>query len=255
MSTPNKSFKPLFELTISLDREVNETNTRVEDGKTITETVKVKRSLNVPICLKSPSRAEREEAEIVRASWVNRYEKAGLMLEAMLIKKYVDEGGTLPSQYQAQYQDLQNRLFELERQIQEKEILDRNDLSLRDLRAEFFDVREEMIAIQKTQAQFFEDTAEAKARLKKIEWIVLNLSYYRPVNSAGEPGEWTPFFAGDTTEAKLDVYDAMIEAVDPLLAKAKTPLTFMAAALAHEGAISKEDIESYAASLKDVQTV
>lgn len=245
-----KAFKPLFEFTVNQEREVDETNTRVEDGKTITETIKVKRSLNIPFCMKAPSRSEKEEAEIVRASWVNKYEKAGLMLEAMLIKKYVDEGGTLPSQYQKQYQDLQNQLFELERQIQETEIKDRNAPELRDLRAKFFDVREEMIAINRTQSQFFEDTAEAKARLKKIEWLTLHLAYYKPLNESGEPGEWTPFFKGNTTEEKLDSYDAMVEALDPILAKAKGPLTFMAAALTHNNEMSKEEVETYALSLE-----
>lgn len=243
---------PLHELTVSLQKEVNETNTRVEDGKTIAETVKVKRAVNIPICIKTPSRAEKEEADIERAAWVNKYHERGLMLEAMLIKKYVDEGGTLPKQYQKEYQDLQNDLLETERDLLEKETIDKeNEDGIRALRRKFFDVRERMIEIQRTQSQFFEDTAEAKARLKKVEWIVLNLSYYRPVNEAGEPQEeWVPFFTGDTIEAKLDYYDSLVQKQDPLLMKAKPLLSFLGTILAHESDMSKEEIESYTESLQ-----
>lgn len=253
MSTPNKSFKELFSFDVSLPRDVEETNTRVEDGKTITETVKVARNVSIPICLKTPSRAEKEEAEIERAVWLNKYVERGLMLEAMLIRKYVDQGGTLPQQYQKEYNSLQVELFELEKKIIEAETLDKDNPELKEFRRRFFEVREEMIAIQKTQAHYFEDTAEAKARLKKIEWYVLHLSYHKPVNEKGEIGEWTPIFKGETTEEKMDDYDAKVEAQDPLLAKARPVLSFMAAALAHETDMSKEDVESFAASIQSAE--
>jgi len=242
----NKSFKPLFEFTVNLEKEVKEINTRVEDGKTITETVLNKRAVHVPFCIKSPSRAEKEEAEIERAAWLNKYVERGLMLEAMLIKKYVDEGGTMPKEYQKKYQLLQSELIELERKMIEIEVVDKESPELKVLREKFFQIREQMIEIQRSQSIYFEDTAEAKARLKKIEWITLHLSYYRPLNEAGEPGEWTPFFTGATTEDKLKSYDEKVENLDVLLSKAKAPLSFMAAALAHDSNMTKEEVEAYA---------
>lgn len=243
----NKTFKPLFEFTVNLERELDETNTRIEDGKTITETVKVKRQVHVPFCIKAPSRAEKEEAEIERAAWLNKYVERGLMLEAMLIKRYVDEGGTMPKEYQKQYQELQSELLELERKMMELEVVDKDNPELKSIRSRFFDVREQMIEIQKSQSIYFEDTAEAKSRLKKIEWIALHLSYFRPVKADGELEDWTPFFKGETTEDKLESYDKMVENLDVLLSKAKPALWFMAAALAYDTTASKEEVETAAA--------
>jgi len=244
---------PLYSVTVSLPKEVDDVKTRVEDGKTITETVKVMRPVNVPICVKIPSRAEKEEADIERAAWVNKYHERGLMLEAMLIKKYVDEGGTLPKQYQKEYQELQNDLLETEKSLLEMETLEKEKKDeIGALRRKFFDVRERMIEIQRTQSQFFEDTAEAKARLKKIEWIVLNLSYYQPLNAEGSPQEeWVPFFPGDSLDAKLDHYDSLVQKQDPLLMKAKPMLSFLATVIAHDSDMTKEEIEAYTESIKE----
>lgn len=243
--------KPLYELTVNIEREVEETNTKVEDGKTITETVKVKRQLNMPIAFKTPSRAEREEADIERAAWVNKYHERGLMLEAMLIKKYVDEGGTLPKQYQKEYQELQAELLDIEKKLIEAEIVEKdNPENIKSLRKQFFNIRERMIDIQRTQSQFFEDTAEAKARLKKVEWLTLHLSYYKPLNKNGEPEvDWVPFFKGETTNEKMEYYDSLVQQQDEILMKAKPIFSFLATIVAHESEMTQEEIQSYIESL------
>lgn len=225
----SKSLTPLFEFTTPVSREVDEVATRVEDGKTITETTKVTKTVNIPFCFKKPSRTEDEEADIVRAASWYKFVDRGVIPEAMLIRKYTDAGGTMPDHYRKLLDTLQVEFFAIELELTQAEIEHKgNDEVLHPLRKKYFKIREQMTEIHRSQAPFFENTAEAKAREKHTEWLVLHMSYYKPHQADETQGEWVPFFNGNTTEEKLVSYDKMVEAKDELLSKAQEPLKLVA---------------------------
>ena len=227
MST--SKINPLHEFTVSTIKEVDQTNTRVEDGKTITETVKVSKTINLPFCMKIPSRMENEEADIVRAVWWTKFLERGVMSEPMLIKKYTNDGGTLPQEDRTLLNDLQAEFSAVQLELAEAEVLHKDSPDiLRPLRLKFFDLREKITAIHRSQAHYFENTAEAKAREKHIEWLVLNMAYYKQYHADESLGEWEPFFPGKTMDEKLGVYDKMLEERNELWAKAKGMLELLA---------------------------
>lgn len=229
-----KPFTALHTFTIAVERPIDVVTTKIENegtpqAKIVTETTKVTKVVNLPFGFKLPSRPENEEADIVRAVWWNKFLERGVISESMLIKKYTNEGGTLPNEDRKLLNDLQAEFSGVQLELAEAEVLhkDKPEL-LRPLRLKFFDLREKITAIHRSQAHYFENTAEAKSREKHIEWLVLNMSYYKQYNPDESLGEWEPFFPGVTMEEKLAAYDKMLETRDELWAKAKGMLELLA---------------------------
>ncbi len=256
MST--KSFTPLFEFTVPVDREIDQVNTRVEgegtSAKTVTETTKVTKTVNIPFGFKKPSRTEDEEADIVRAAAWYRFVDRGVIPEAMLIKRYTDAGGTMPEEYRKLLDALQIEFFAIEMELTKAEIEHKgNDEILRPLRLKYFDTREKMTEIHRSQAPFFENTAEAKAKEKHMEWLVLHMAHYKPHRADETQGEWTPFFVGNNMEEKLATYDKMVEAKDELLAKSQEVLKLVA--LLYSSSNGKMNAQQVAALVEEEKTL
>lgn len=247
MSTP-KSFPILHEFSVAVQREVDETTSRVEGDKTVTETSKVTKTIDVPFCFKVPSRPENEEADIVRAVWWTKFMERGVITEAMLVKRYTNEGGTLPEEDRKLLDGLQLEFIDVQGKLREAEILHKDDLNaLQALRLRFFDLREAITRIHRSQAPYFENTAEAKSREKHIEWLVLNMAYFRPVKADESFEDWQPFFVGKTVEEKLVYFDQLIEKRDELWSKAKGMLELVATFYSSSnGRISSQDIADFA---------
>lgn len=246
-----KNFTPLFTFNVSVSKEVDETATRIEGDKTITETVKIKRSVSVPFCLKTPSRAEREDADIERAVWETTYVNKGIMPQAQLLKVYANHGGILSDFDAKKYNQLQADFLLAEGDLKRLQVSAPDDkTAIEEAALRFVTLRQEIIDFQQQQSVFFSNTAEAKARVKLTEWVLLHLTYYKPVNAAGEPTEWTPFFAGKTTAEKFAALDEYAETQNELWAKSKSMLEFMATAWVSGGdAIDKDELEAYAATI------
>ena len=112
------------------------------------------------------------------------------------------------------------------------------------------DLRQALIDLEQEQASFFNNTAEARAQQKLIQWLVLHLSYFKPTKPEGE-SDWVLFFTGKTSEEKLACFDSMVEAKDELLNLSNNMLEFLATILAStNGNLSKEDLESFVSTLK-----
>ncbi len=115
------------------------------------------------------------------------------------------------------------------------------DLALRDsITTDILDLRERFIRLQQSQESFFANTAEAKARNKLIEWLVLHLSYHR----VDEAKPWEPFFIGEDTTSKIVNLEKMEEGEDDLYLKSRDQLTFIAALwVSLGGNLKKEEID------------
>ncbi len=252
MPTPAKPFPVFHEFTISVAKDIDVVAVKVENegtpqAKTVTETTKATKQVNVPFCIKLPSRQENEEADIVRAVWWTKFLERGIISESMLIKRYTNEGGTLPNEDRKLLADLQVEFAAVQIKLTEAEVVHKDDHELlRSLRLQFFDLREKITAIHRSQAPFFENTAEAKAREKHIEWLVLNMSYYRQYHADESLGEWEPFFPGKTVEDKLAYYDGLVEKGDELWSKAKGMLELLATFYSSSnGSVTGEEVANF----------
>lgn len=251
MST-NKPITPYYSFHISMEKEVDETITKVENGTTITETKKVTRKVSVPFCIKKPSRVEKEEADIERAIWETKFITKGILPAALLLKTYANYGGILSNEQRNAYTKMQADYLLVDTELKRLQINDRDNKEAIDAAAfKLTDLLQSIKEFEREQAVFFENTAEAKARQKLAEWYILHLSYYRPVNQDESLSEWTPFFKGETTEDKLNVFDEMFENKNEMLIKARPMLEFLSQVIiANDGSVAKEDVEDYLASMQ-----
>lgn len=255
MANP-KVFTPLFKFEITTERDIDETSTHVEnegtpEAKTVTETVKVKRKVTVPFCLKTPSRAERENADIERSVWETHFVTKGILPQALLLKVYANHGGILSDVDALRYKRMQADFLLVEKELRTLQVnTPDNKTAIDNAALRFVTLRDDIMDFQQEQAVFFANTAEAKARTKLIEWLILHLSYYKPLNSAGEPGEWTAFFVGEDTTKKWEVLDGYAETQNELWVKARPMLEFLATAWASAGdSLDKDEVEAFAATL------
>lgn len=229
-------FRALYEFPINLTKEVEEENTRVEGDKTITEKVKVQRSVSIQFALKKPSRFEKDEADMYRSIWETKYLDAGILPAAILLKKYANSGGILSDEQKDYYNVLQRDFMLAETELKRLQVNEPdNKDAINEVALKFVTLRQAILDFQQEQSVFFANTAESKARQKLIEWAVLFLTYYRPLNDKGEPGEWTPFFAGKDIEEKLNTYDEVIERQDEMWVKAHDWIELLAAAYVNGG--------------------
>lgn len=241
----------LYQFTVDIARDVNETDTRVEDGKTITETKKVARSVRVPFGLKIPSRMEREDIDVERSVWWSRYVEKGILPTALINKVYANNGGILDNVDQLVLNEYQARFMAAETTLKRLEIDPvANKDALTAARLEFMKTRNEILRIQSDNAVFFQNTAEAKARQKVIEWVLLHLTYYRPIKDDGTEGDWMHFFEGETTEAKLAHFDTLVERNDVMWDKARDVLEFLATFCADGGVADPVKIADYLGTLE-----
>lgn len=255
MST--KPFPVLYEFSVSLPKEVDQVTTRIEGegaaAKTISETTKVTKTVSVPVCLKRPSRIEREEADVERAVWETHFVTKGILPVALLLKLYANHGGILSDDEKKKFFQIQADILLMESELQRLQVTTPDATDAINVAAvKLVDLRDQFMTFQQERQSFFNNTAESKARQKLIEWYVLHLAYVRTVNADESLGDWVPMFAGADTEAKLLSFDAIVEAEDALFAKSRNMLEFLATVLAsNDSSVSKEEVEAYAETLKE----
>lgn len=243
MSTSTQSphnFKPLYEFTVNVMREFEKTETREENGASVTTKTKVKEPTPLFLCFKKPSRAEREDADTYRAAQWNRYLEKGLMPEAILSRDYANRGGVMDDGQKAQYHQLRSKLLDRMEEYQRLTAL--KDEGAAAVRDEIMILRDEVIRMEREQNVFFANTAEAKARDRLTEYLVLNHSYTR--EAPDKP--WVPLFKGDSLDARLTDIESREDSAEEVYALSKDRLWFIAALYVSLGGdVSKKDIEAF----------
>jgi hypothetical protein len=235
--------KTVYEFIVTTEREVEETTTKQEGDKIVTETVKVKKRVPTWFAFKQPSRMEKELAEEERAAWWSRYVEKGILPEALLLKRYADYGGILSEEDRKYYQNLRSEMILTQQEWRELYINDKtNEVRKRELADKLADIQERLVQFEQEQDVFFSNTAEAKARAKLIEWLVMHLSYVK----YDENKEWEPYFKGIVTEEKIKSYDKLVDAQDGILAKSYPILSFVATIYSSsQGGLNKELLDEF----------
>lgn len=234
--------KHIYDFEISKEVEVDKIETREENGATISVTTKVKEKRPIYFAIKRPSRNEKEEAEMHRAAHFALCVEKGIITQAALRKKYGDTGGVYTNEEEKQYGILRNRLRDALEEYQLLSVnLEDKDKEKRDnVFEEIFSIRGKIMEFENSATLFYQDTAEAKARNKLIEYFILHLTYFREDTAK----EWLPYFKGETVEEKIKHLSSLEDGDDELYMRIGERLAFVVTLLLTSPNLTKEEIEN-----------
>jgi hypothetical protein len=209
--------KELYSFVVNLEEEVEKTETREEDGKTVTTTQKVKEDVPYKVIIKNPSRRNLEDAELQFSVEMSNCIKKGILTKGMLIKKYSDTGGLMSEddakemvRLYALVAEKQNLYTKAVARIEGRDPEEENKII-----AEIITLRQRLIEVESSYMNLFSNTADTIAQNNVIRWFCLNMTHKQKLPN----GEIEPFFPGSTLEAKIGSMDEMDEAQDPLYTK------------------------------------
>lgn len=209
--------KELFSYTIKVNKEVEKTETKEENGQTTTITQKVKEDVPVKIIIKQPSRKNLEDAELQFSIEMSNCIKKGILTKGMLTKKYSDTGGVLSEDDAKELVHLYNKITQLE-----NDVLRLNSKSELDREAEakvineITTLRMRMVQVESSYRALFDNTADNIAQNNVIRWFCLHMAHSQVIPD----GNIEPLFKGTTTEQKLESMHQMDENEDEIYKKA-----------------------------------
>ena len=208
--------KELFSYTIKVNKEVEKTETKEENGQKITVTQKVKEDVPVKIIIKQPSRKNLEDAELQFSIEMSNCIKKGILTKGMLTKKYSDTGGVLSEDDAKELVNLYNKITQLE-----NDVLRLNSKSEVDREAEakvineITTLRMRMVQVESAYRALFDNTADNIAQNNVIRWFCLHMAHSQVLPD----GNIEPMFKGVTTEQKLESMHQMDEDEDEVYKK------------------------------------
>lgn len=217
--------KELFSYIVKVNKEVEKTETREENGQKITVTQKVKEDVPVKIIIKQPSRKNLEDAELQFSIEMSNCIKKGILTKGMLTKKYSDTGGVLSEDDAKELVTLYNKITQLQNDL--LRLTSKSDYD-KEAEAVIIDkitnLRMRMVQVESTYRALFDNTADNIAQNNVIRWFCLHMAHTQVIPD----GNIEPMFKGTTTEQKLESLHQMDENEDELYAKAYRKLaTFM----------------------------
>jgi len=212
--------KKLYSFKANQETMVEETDiSKNEQGDEVKTIKKVKKEIPLEFAIKKPNRVMFEDAELFYGIRLSESIKLGLLPKALIVKRFENDGGALSSGEEKRVKELITKLSELQKDLylynnKSESARTENDHSNFRLNMEQVqNIRQELIEIEKTKSEIFEQTAENRARNKTIMWWVLNLAHKK------EGNDFTPFFKGETFEEKIKNYDEIEESDNEFLKK------------------------------------
>lgn len=239
--------KIIYDFELPREIEVEKQETREEGDQKITVTTKVKESRPLYFAIKRPNRAEKEEADLVRAKAFSYYVEQGVITQAGLRKKYgntigiSENGGVYTTEEEQHYAMLRNKMRELLTDYQMLSSSDNEDEKKKseEVFKEIFVIREEIVDFERSVESFYRDTAEAKARNKLIEYYITQLTQWKDAPEK----EWKPYFGGKTHEERVADMTKKEDEDDEIYLAALDKLTFVISVLLTRPDVSKEEIK------------
>lgn len=217
--------KELFSYTVKVNKEIEKTETKEENGQKITVTQKVKEEVPVRIIIKQPSRRNLEDAELQFSIEMSNCIKKGILTKGMLTKKYSDTGGVLSEDDAKELVNLYNKITQLQNDL--LRLTSKSDYD-KEAEAVIIDkitnLRMRMVQVESSYRALFDNTADNIAQNNVIRWFCLHMAHTQVIPD----GNIEPMFKGTTTEQKLESLHQMDENEDEVYAKAYRKLaTFM----------------------------
>jgi len=232
--------KELFSFNITVNKEVEKTETKEENGQTITVTQKVKEDVPVRIIIKQPSRKNMEDADLQYSVEMSNCVKKGILTKGMLTKKYSDTGGMFSEDDAKELMKLYSIVVswqnELTRVVSKTDV---NKEAETDLIDKILAAKARIVQLESDNLTLFNNTADTIAQNNVIRWFCLNMSHTQVMPN----GNIEPMFKGLTTEEKLAQLYVMDETEDVVYTKAfRKLMTFVSFWYFSKNA-KKEDFE------------
>lgn len=224
-----KKNKWLYSFKINRDIEKKVTEKSKDDkGKEIEVTKTVTETVPIDFFIRKPNRRLYDDAELFYGVKMSEGIKAGLLTRNLLSKRYEDDGGAFSEAEKERYSELYMQIAQRESEYQRMQTnLDNKPQELKDrisqdILLEISQLRRELIEIENSQANIFDQTAENRAKNQTIMWWVLKLSHWKEYGREAE----TEFFSGEDFDEKLNTYDEYEESDDEFLNEAIKKLAF-----------------------------
>ena len=235
--------KELFSYTVNVSKEVEQTETKEENGTTITVTKKVTEETPVRIIIKQPSKKNVEDGSLQFSVEMSNCIKKGILTRGMLMKKYKDTGGSFSEEDQKEISSL---TVIVETKSNEYRAIPEDQAEKRKaILEEVVTARRRSIELQDSQDALFANTADMIARNNCIRWYCLYMTYVQ--DAAG--GEIKPMFPGASLEEKIAVLEKMDEEQDVLYLKAYNKLSLFMSFWYMGTNVTKEDLEKFNADI------
>jgi hypothetical protein len=217
--------KELFSYIVKVNKEVEKTETKEENGQKITVTQKIKEEVPVRVIIKQPSRKNLEDAELQFSVELSNCIKKGILTKGMLTKKYSDTGGMLSEEDAKELVTLYNKITQYQNEL--LLLTSKTDYD-KQIEAEIVNrittTRMRMVQVESLYRTLFDNTADNIAQNNVIRWFCLHMAHTQVMPD----GNIEPMFKGNSTEQKLESLHQMDENEDEIYTKAYRKLaTFM----------------------------
>ncbi len=229
------SFRILHQFIIPIEREIDETNTRVENGQTITVTGKIKKTLDYTIILKDPSRKEKNELALFKDVTYGDAINKGLVIKRVMQQKLAgnDAQNPLSEEEDKTLATMSARLSELINDYIRIKALPSADVQenqerLNKVMIEYASLYKKVSDINTAYQSVYAHTAENYTQTKMLTWLTLFLTYVKdPTQSSDSVPR--PMFAGSDYSTKEDRLGELEDNNDDLLLAAieKLPTYWM----------------------------
>ncbi len=172
----SKKIKPLYEFVIEKTEKAEEKTDNNDGTFTIKEVTK---KIPHKFCLKTPSRQDRDHAELFYYRQMNEASKQGLVPEAILIKRLNDNGGLISEadkklliEHQAKIEDKKTDITEAEKTPEDAEKIAKLKEELASLSD---DLQTYSNTYGKLELSVLDTSAESWVRNKLVRYYLINL--------------------------------------------------------------------------------
>tara|TARA_R110002020_G_scaffold57011_1_gene157153 strand:- start:609 stop:1415 length:807 start_codon:yes stop_codon:yes gene_type:complete len=169
-------------------------------------TKKVKKTIKNRVVFGKPSISDLEDAEFFYGQKYNEFINAGFLTKAMLAKKMGDLGGITSKRSDEAMTELVSENIEAARVIEfysgAKDLDEEQKELVKESRAKFISTNKAIHEFEVSLRAQFNQTADAKAEQKLIEWLVLSFSFYEDEIKSKEKKDLFPIFEGENYDEK-----------------------------------------------------
>ena len=194
----------------SVERKVEEKvpYTRKTKNGPVESTKKVKKTLANRVLVQKPSVSDVENAEFFYGQKFNEYINAGFLTRAMLNKKMGDLGGISSTLTENRVEKLIVENMEASKTIEfyggSKTLTSEQKEKLESAKLAFADTRRLIHDYETSLREQFNQTADAKAEQRLIEWLVFNFAFYE--EEVDDKKEVFPLFEGESYKEKRNFF-------------------------------------------------
>jgi hypothetical protein len=221
--------KYLYNFTENKTVEVEKIEESTNENNELVKTIKkVKEEKPFEFAIRKPNRAMTDDAELFYGVKLAEGIKAGMLTRTLMVKKYDKDGGIFTEGEVEKIKILLEELTNVQIKYQvyvdkedkKEELTQQEKEEKNKLEAQVNALRLELIELENTKNNIFEQTAENRAKNKTMMWWILFLSYKK------EGDNYTPLFGEGTYEQRIKKYDEIEEGEDEFLKNILTKFAY-----------------------------